>query len=434
MRLRLRQRLFSSLLLVLLACSVCCTSWAQTAAPVIVAEHGPNASQQLSKHYVVLVSLDGFRYDYAKLYQAEHLIALAAKGASAPEGMIPSFPSVTFANHYTIVTGLYPEHHGIVENSFYDPARDQTYSYTKSETVTDGSWYGGTPLWSLTEQQGMRSACYFWPGSEAEIQGERPTYYLKFDDKVPNEQRAAQVLDWLKLPPERRPHFITVYFADADHAGHQFGPGSPEVRNAVRGLDEIVGKLADGLDALKLPVDLIVLADHGMAEFQGDFLNLSKFDPDVRAHTKRVGPFTLYPKSEAEAQSIFEALRGKSDKFVVYRRAEVPAYLHYDANPRSGDPIIVETGPYLMGFSDIKEPPFTPKGGNHGYDPKRVPEMKALFIAVGPDIKQNFTLPSFENINVYPLIAHILGLDIAHLKTGSIDGDLTVLRPMLKER
>jgi alkaline phosphatase D len=404
------------------------------AAPVIVAEHGPNASQQISKHYVVLVSLDGFRYDYAKLYHTEHLIALAAKGASAPEGMIPSFPSVTFPNHYTIVTGLYPEHHGIVWNTFYDPERDRTYSYDQPETVTDGSWYGGTPLWSLAEEQGMRSACYFWPGSEAEIQGERPTYYLKYDGKVPNEQRVAQVLDWLKLPPERRPHFITVYFSDADKAGHEFGPGSPEVKNAVHGLDEIIGELAHGIDVLKLPVDLIVLADHGMAEYQGEFLNLSKFDPEVRAHTKRVGHVTLYPKSEAEAQSIYDTLRDKSEKFVVYRRAQVPAYLHYNVNPRSGDPIVIETGPYLMGFADLKKQPFAPKGGNHGYDPRRVPEMKATFIAVGPDIKENYTVPSFENINVYPLIASILGLDFAHLKTGPIDGDLTVLRPMLKQQ
>lgn len=432
MRLRLKDRIFSSLMLVLLACSLCRPSLAQTA-PVIVAEHGPNAFQQVSKHYVVLVSLDGFRYDYAKLYHAEHLIALAAKGASAPEGMIPSFPSVTFANHYTIVTGLYPEHHGIVANLFYDPARDQTYAYNNPETVTDGSWYGGTPLWSLAEQQGMRSACYFWPGSEAEIQGERPTYYLKFDGKVPNDQRVAQVLDWLRLPPELRPHFITVYFSDADHAGHQFGPRSPEVRNAVQELDQVIGKLADGINALKLPIDLIVLADHGMAEYQGEFLNLSKFDPDVRARTKTVGPF-IYPKSELEAQSIFEALRGKSDKFVVYRRSDVPAYLHYNANPRSGDPIIVETGPYLIGFSDAKEEHFTPKGGNHGYDPTRVPEMKATFIAVGPDIKQDISLSPFENVNVYPLVAHILGLDIIHLKTGPIDGDLTVLRPILKNQ
>jgi Type I phosphodiesterase / nucleotide pyrophosphatase len=431
MTLRFLSKLRRSPLLILLSCLLCGACRAQTA-PVIFVDHGPNAAQQVSKHYVVLVSLDGFRYDYAKLFHASHLLALAAKGASASDGMIPSFPSITFPNHYTIVTGLYPEHHGIVENTFYDPARNATYSYTKPETVTDGTWYGGTPLWSLAEQQGMRSACFFWPGSEAEIQGERPTYYLKYDVKVPNEQRVAQVLEWLRLPPEKRPHFITVYFSEVDHAGHQFGPHSPQMQDAVHELDEIVGKLADGLDSLKLPIDLIVLADHGMAQFQGDFINLTQFDPDIRAHAKIVGAFTIYPNSEAEAQNIYTALQGKSDKFVVYRRAQMPPSLHDDANPCSGDPILVATGPYAMGFGDLNAPPSTPKGGNHGYDPARVPEMKATFIALGPDIQQNASLPPFETVNVYPFIAHLLALDITHLKTGPIDGDLSALRPALK--
>ncbi len=124
---------------------------------VIAVDHGPNAASQIDKHYVVLVSLDGFRYDYAKKYGARHLLAIAAHGASAPEGMIPSYPSLTFPNHYTLVTGLYPEHHGIVGNSFYDPERKERYSYTDPKTNSDGSWYGGTPLWSLAEKQGMRT-------------------------------------------------------------------------------------------------------------------------------------------------------------------------------------------------------------------------------------------------------------------------------------
>src|ERR1700691_6699712 len=155
--------------------------------PVIIADPGPQSPQQLSKPYVILVSLDGFRYDYAKRYRADHLLALATQGASAPEGMLPAYPSITFPNHYTIVTGLYPEHHGIVANSFYDPERKQSYKYSDPKTATDGSWYGGTPLWVLAENQGMRSACFFWPGSEAEIAGQRPSYYLKYDEKVPDE-------------------------------------------------------------------------------------------------------------------------------------------------------------------------------------------------------------------------------------------------------
>jgi predicted AlkP superfamily pyrophosphatase or phosphodiesterase len=428
MRFRLRDRL-GMFLLWAAASLLSGACFAQTAAPVIVSEHGPNTPQQISKHYVVLVSLDGFRYDYAKLYQADHLLKLAAKGASAPDGMIPSYPTVTFPNHLTLVTGLYPEHHGIVENTFYDPSRNETYSY-RSETAADGTWYGGTPLWVLAEQQGMRSACYFWPGSEAEIQGQRPTYYLHYDIKVPNEQRVQQVLDWLRLPPEKRPHFIALYFSDVDHAGHQFGPGSAEVKQQVHDIDEVMGKLASGLETLKLPVDLIVLADHGMAQL-GEFLNLLQYDADIRSQAKTVGS-QIYANSEADAQKIYEALQGKSEKFLVFRRAQMPGTLHDDANLRSGDPMIVATAPYPMGFADPNERSAPSKGG-HGFDPARIPEMKALFLAEGPDIRENLALPSFENVNVYPLIAHLLGLDIAHLKTPSIDGDLKVLRPALKE-
>ena len=178
-----RVQILACLTLVLAHCLA-----AQSVAPVITVEHGLNAEPQQAKPYVVMVSLDGFRYDYAKKYGAKHLLALGAQGAAAPQGMIPSYPSLTFPNHYTLVTGLYPEHHGIVANSFYDPARKQRYSFADPATNTDGSWYGGTPLWVLAEKQGMRSACFYWPGSEAEIAGMRPTYYLKFDDHFPDEQ------------------------------------------------------------------------------------------------------------------------------------------------------------------------------------------------------------------------------------------------------
>ena len=229
------------LFVALAACGFAVACHAQTIAPVITVDHGPNSAQQMAKPYVILVSLDGFRYDYAKRYHAEHLLALGAEGASAPEGMLPSYPSITFPNHYTIVTGLYPEHHGIVANSFYDPARKETYNYHDRQSVGDGTWYGGTPLWVLAEQQGMRSASFFWVGSEADIQGVRPTYYLKFDASFPNQKRVEQVLAWLHLPPEQRPHMITLYFSDTDTAGHRYGPDSPQVAEAVHELDGEIG-------------------------------------------------------------------------------------------------------------------------------------------------------------------------------------------------
>jgi predicted AlkP superfamily pyrophosphatase or phosphodiesterase len=405
----------------------------QVIAPVITVDHGPNAPQQISKHYVILVSLDGFRYDYAKRYHAEHLLALAAEGASAPEGMLPAYPSITFPNHYTIVTGLYPEHHGIAANSFYDPARKESYSYRDGKSVTDGTWYGGTPLWVLAEQQGMRSASFFWVGSEADIQGVRPSYYLKFDGSFPNGKRVEQVLAWLRLPPEQRPHFITLYFSDTDSAGHRYGPDSAQVADAVHELDGQIGKLMDGIKESKLPVDLIVLADHGMVNVKGAPIHLDQYGLNTSWLTSTMGS-NLYPKSDADAEKAYEALRGKSDQFLVYRRADVPAYLHFDSNPREGDPVVVPTGPYFItATTDLTGSDHPPQGA-HGYDATRMPEMKALFVAAGPDIQRGVVLEPFENVNVYPLIAKILGLDITNLKTGPIDGKLSVLEGMLRTK
>ena len=413
----------------------------QTASPAlaapIVAEHGPNTAEQQAKPYVILVSLDGFRYDYPRIYDSPNLDALGARGASAPEGMIPAYPSITFPNHYTIVTGLYPEHHGIVANAFYDPVRKQVYSYKDEQTVTDGTWYGGTPLWVLAEQQGMRAACFFWPGSEADVQGVRPTYYMKYDTKFPNRARVEQVLAWLQSPPERRPHFITLYFSDVDSAGHAHGPDSPEVAAAVREVDDEVGRLVAGVAKLNLRVDVIVVADHGMAKVEGDWINLGEFF-DTRLLEKSVES-SMYPRSEAAAEKVFAALHGKSDKFKVYRNGSVPAGLHFDGNLREGDPVVVATGPYLL---RVNAPPAGaadamhlagPPAGMHGYDTTDMPEMKAIFFAAGPDIRRGEKVAPFEDVNLYPWIARILGLDISHLQTGKVDGDLKVLQGILSQ-
>jgi predicted AlkP superfamily pyrophosphatase or phosphodiesterase len=393
---------------------------------VIEVANAPNSPEQQAKPYVVLVSLDGFRYDYVAKYTAPNIAAMMKRGSSAPDGMYPVYPSVTFPSHLSIITGLYPEHHGIVANSFYDPARQQRYTYADRSTVTDGTWYSGVPLWSLAEQNKMRSACFFWPGSEAEIAGKRPSYYVAFDPLVPNDQRVAQVLAWLRLPPAERPHFITLYMAEVDGAGHAFGPDSQQVADAVKSLDAEVGKLIAGLDATHLPVDLVVLADHGMDSTRGNWINLDQL-ADL-SHFKTDGSF-MYPPSEAEAAKAYQSLTGASDKFKVYRRADVPAGLHFDSNPRAGDPIVVSTGPFAIRAHTPGpgEPNRPPPVGQHGYDPRLLPTMKALFVAMGPDIRAGITVPPFENVNVYPLIAQILALPIP-----KIDGDVKVLQVILK--
>jgi alkaline phosphatase D len=401
---------------------------AQSTSKVVESPNPPNAAAQQAKHYVVLVSLDGFRYDYAKKYGAKNLLAMAAQGATAADGMIPSYPSVTFPNHFTIVTGLYPDHHGIVANSFYDPARKQTYSLNDPKTTGDGSWYTGTPLWVLAEQQGMRAACFYWPSSDAEIQGKRPSYMMApYDDKFPDEKRVAQVLTWLQLPRQKRPHFIALYLEITDDTGHTYGPDSPETGEAVRHVDEVMGKLSAGIAASGLPVDLIVIADHGMETLQGGFVILDKWADLSQFET--VGS-RLYPKSEADAEKAYQSLLGASDKFKVYRRAQVPAYLHYNSNPRDGDPVIVPTGPYTIVAHDpnAKGGNNMPPLGGHGYDPRQMLSMKAIFVAAGHDVRPGVTVASFENINLYPLIARILGL-----RTGPIDGNIRVLQGVLKK-
>jgi predicted AlkP superfamily pyrophosphatase or phosphodiesterase len=393
---------------------------------VIEVANAPNSPEQQAKPYVVLVSLDGFRYDYVTKYHAPNIAAMMKRGSSAPDGMFPAYPSVTFPNHLSIITGLYPEHHGIVANNFYDPGRQQRYTYSDRSTITDGTWYSGVPLWSLAEQNKMRSACFFWPGSEAEIAGKRPSYYVAFDPLVPNDQRVDQVLAWLRLPPAERPHFITLWIGEVDSAGHAFGPDSQQVADAVKFLDAEIGKLIAGLDATHLPVDLIVLADHGMETVRGNWINLDQF-ADL-SHFKTDGAF-MYPPNEAEAAKAYESLKGASDKFKVYRRAEVPARLHFDSNPREGDPVVVSTGPYIIRAHTPApgEPDRPPPAGQHGYDPYMMPSMKALFVATGPHIRAGVTVPPFENVNVYPLIAQILALPIP-----KIDGDPKVLQIILK--
>ena len=416
---------FAALLL-----STSALSFAQQPSAVITVRNPPNTPAQQKKHYVVLVSLDGFRYDYPQKYGAPHLLALAKKGASAPDGMLPSYPSLTFPNHFTIVTGLYPEHHGLVANTFYDPARKQTYSYRNDATNSDGTWYSGTPLWSLAEGQGMRAASFFWPGSEAEIAGHRPTFYLHFNDKFPDEQRIDQVVAWLRLPAAERPHFITLYYSNVDHAGHSYGPDAPETRDAVHHLDDMVGLLKGRLNKLHLPIDLVVIADHGMIAYQGDYITLDKV-ADLGG--QQTDGALIYPKTNEDAARVYSELeQHPSDKYKVYRRAEVPAALEYNTNPREGDPVIVPSGPYpIRAHIDPRHPTEThPTNiGEHGFDPRTTPEMKAIFFASGPDIRKGACLQPFENVNVYDFIAALLGLTPA-----ANDGHPEVLAPALKHK
>jgi alkaline phosphatase D len=402
------------------------------ALPLTHVDHAPNSAWAQQQHYVVLVSLDGFRWDYAHRDHAEHLLALGKKGVWAPQGMLPSYPSLTFPNHFTIVTGLYPEHHGLVANSFFDPARNARYSMSDSKAVTDGSWYSGTPLWSLAESQGMHAAVLLWPGSEAEIAGFRPTWYAHFDGKTqatPEAQQARidNVVSLLNLPGVDRPHFIAIYYSEPDHEGHEFGPDAPETRKAALKMDDEIGKLKAALDKTGLPIDLVVVSDHGMVHSEGPWINLDSF-ADLKGF-ETVGSL-LYATSEDDRVRVYNQLKKASPQFMVYRLKNVPPELNYNQNPREGDPVIIATGPYAIRAHapESRSTDYPPTAGMHGFDPHKMPEMKASFFAAGPDILPGKTVSPFENINIYPWIAHMLGL-----KPAKSDGSLNILAGTLRD-
>lgn len=400
------------------------TTHAQDTAQMIV-EGRRNTATQQSKPYVIMISIDGFRYDYAEKYNAQHLLKFSDEGVRAT-AMQPSFPTLTFPNHYSLATGMYPARHGLVDNQFYDKKRDAIYKVGNREVVEDGTWYGGIPLWVLAEKQQLVSASYFWVGSESAIQNVRPTYSFKYQEKTGVDQRIQQVVNWLEMPEDQRPHLITFYFPQVDHMGHLYGPESDSVRQAVQFVDAAIGKMTEAVSKLNLPVNFIVVSDHGM--MQADTRNTLSLPDTPVVNALRLVPgnekMMLYGNNEAEIKAAYDFLKQHEDHYTVYLKKETPERWHYgqeDVYNRIGDIIVLAEANYAFSMGDKKVHP-----GHHGYD-NNLTNMNAVFMAWGPAFKAHSRIPTFENVHVYPLVAKILGLDI----TQPIDGKLEVLEHLL---
>jgi predicted AlkP superfamily pyrophosphatase or phosphodiesterase len=400
---------------IVLTCSV--STFAQEIEQQLVVENRENAKNQEDKPYVILISADGFRYDYAQKHDAKNLLALAQNGVKA-DAMYPSFPSVTFPNHYTIVTGLTPIHHGLVGNNMYDRTTGERYSLGNAKVVTNPKWYGGTPIWNLAEQNKMLSACYYWPGSEAPINGILPTYSYKYSEKSPIDYRIQQVINWLELPEDKRPHLITFYFPEVDHAGHSFGPDAPETKEAVQFVDQSVKKLNDEVSKTGLKVNFVFVSDHGMTRIDDENpLKLPIKIDESKVQVASNGSYvSLFVKNQNDIESIYNEIKAKEDKtFEVYKTTNVPSKYHFnkknDRLNRIGDIILIAHAPNYFANKNA------PKG-SHGYYVKETPEMKATFMAWGPNIKAGKEIKVFPNTQIYPMIAKILGLPI----TEKIDG------------
>lgn len=390
-----------------------------------------NTLEARAKPYVIMISADGFRYDYAKKYNAENLLNLSGEGARA-EAMIPAYPSITFPNHWTLITGLYPAHHGLIDNYFYDYKRKEPYAMSDKTNAEDGSWYGGLPLWGLAEQQGMLSASLMWVGSASDAGGTRPTYYYPYHEKFSPQEKVDKVINWLKLPIDKRPHFISLYFPEVDAGGHHFGPDAKETEDAVHQVDAAIGALVRKVNELGLrDINFIFVSDHGMIKVDGShpleipqlLLDKNRFDIYNSQTLLRV-----YVKNPAEVKSVYKELQlHKTSDYEVYLDKKFPRSLHFSAKDdyygRIGQILLVPNAPKIFLEKGKK-----PSAGKHGYNPAVVPEMKATFMAWGPAFKSHMTVGEFENVNVYPVIADILGLKIRQ----PVDGKLKVLKQIIK--
>ena len=378
---------------------------------------------------VVLVALDGFRADYLDRPAAVRLRALAARGVRATR-MIPAFPSKTFPAHYTLVTGLHPEHHGIVANTMVDPSIGRTFTISDTLVARDPRWWGGEPLWNTAERQGVRTAAFYWPGSDYEIGGRRPTEYRPYDGRVPNAARVRQVLDWLARPPATAPRFITLYFSTTDDAGHTFGPDAPQVDSAIARVDSLIGVLDDGIAALGAGarVNLVVVADHGMTAISAD--RVVYLDDYLDLSTMQVidwMPVTGIAPRAGEEEAVVARLRGAHPHLAVYRREAVPARFHYNAHPRIPPVVLIADEGWTISSRARVQRVGPPRGGTHGYD-NQLPSMGALFVAAGPGFAPGRTLPPFASVHVYPLLAHLLGI-VPAPSDGSLDSLRAALRP-----
>lgn len=369
------------------------------------------SEEKLPDSYVVLVSFDAFRWDYSDLYPTPTFDAMAAAGVKA-ERLIPSFPTKTFPNHYALATGLYPDHNGIINNSFYASDLGMVYRIGDRDMVENGDSYFGEPIWVTAEEQGMRAASYYWVGSEAPVMGVRPSYWKRYDHDVPYVDRVDQVLSWLKLPAGKRPGLVTLYFDQPDGVGHTYGPEHPETGKVVQSLDSILNYLRTGLAALEHgdQINLIVVSDHGMGPISRDrYLNLYDYMEEEWVDMVIGGnPVYLIDAVDGMEDSVAHVL-DRVEGMSAWQQEEMPAHFHYGSSMRFPGIVVAADSLWSIG---VKEDPSGYVGGAHGYDP-HYSAMHSIFLAEGPAFRKSYSCPAFENVEVYGIIAHVLGLEPA---------------------
>ncbi len=373
----------------------------------------------------VLVGIDGFRADYIDRGLTPRIARLAKTGASGP--MRPSFPTKTFPNHFAIVTGKRPDRNGIVGNSMIDPRRPGVmFSLGNATQALDPFWWSeAEPVWIAAERAGLRTATMFWPGSELAYGNLRPRDWMRFDQNIGNVQRVNTLLDWLRRPAAIRPQFATIYFDTVDTAGHRFGPDSAEVNAALAEVDARIGELVDGAAAMRVPLNLVIVADHGMrATDESRVIQLDTLIDRASYIAVETGPYAAIEPVTGTDDRVAAALLVPHEHMTCTRKEDLPERLHYGRNPRVAAIICIAEN----GWTILAGPSAYPvKGGAHGYD-NADPEMLSLFVASGPAFSRGATLPVFDNVAVAALLRAVLGLPV----DADADGKLDDVKPALR--
>ncbi|CAJ0939706.1 unnamed protein product, partial [Mesorhabditis belari] len=354
---------------------------------------------------LVVISFDGFSKVYDQNRAVKNLEHIKKCGTTA-EFVIPSYPTKTFPNHYTIATGVYPGHHGLVDNYVYDPAI--------SDKVLDGKYnrdprlFQSDPIWSLYKRvTGKKTACMMWIGCNNHPDFQ-PDYLEPFNFNITDAQKFDEVAEWLSKPEDERPGLTMVYIAEPDDSSHWARMNEGNLRSdALAEIDHLLGRFFNKLHDKNLMdcFNIIVLSDHGMADLYTHInLKTKLFDPKLKMITGPLARFHFDGSSttQADIRKAFPCDNGTNH--LLFNKKTFPPRCHYTENPRTGDMILeAPIGTEFRGDDS------TYRHGDHGYDYLE-PEMRTVFFARGPAFQRKAVLAPFQNVEYYNLFAELLDI------------------------